>query len=87
MARTPDPRSTPDGGTSDNEASGSGCDDGIMETDLIDFQEERDEHPDETVLDGDSDDEPGPGEPNKNDQDKSAGKDNVEKSVYHQKNP
>jgi hypothetical protein len=85
MARTPDPRSTPAGGSSNNEASGSGCDEGIMETDLIDFQEECDEQPDETVLDGDSDDEPGPGESNENDQDKSAGKDNVEKSFYYKK--
>ncbi len=85
MARTPDPRSTLAGGGSDNEASRSGGDEGTMETDLIDFQEERDEQPDETVLDGDSDDEPGPGESNENDQDKSAGKDNVEKSVYYKK--
>jgi hypothetical protein len=58
-----------------------------METDLIDFEEERDQHPDETVLDGDSEDEPGSGETNGIDQDKSAVKDNVEKSVAYKKKP
>jgi hypothetical protein len=87
MAKTPDPLGIPAGGLSDNEASGSDCDEGQMETDLIDFEEERDEHPDETVLDSDSEDEPGSGESNGNDQDKSAVKDNVEKSVAYKKKP
>ncbi len=87
MAGTPDECGVPGYGPSDNEASGSNCDEETMETDLIDFEEERDENPDETVLDGDSDDETGPGDSNEKDQDKSAEKDNGKKFSGGKKQP
>jgi hypothetical protein len=83
--KIPDLRGFPADGPSDNEASGSDCDEGLMETDLIDFEEERDQHPDETVLDGDSEDEPGSGETIGSDQAKSAVTDNVETSFVYKK--
>jgi hypothetical protein len=87
MAGAPDECGVPGYGPSDNEASGSNCDEQTMETDLIDFEEERDEHLDETVLDGDSDDEPGSGDQTENDQDKSAEKDNGKKLGGGKKQP
>jgi hypothetical protein len=84
---TPDLHGNPAGGTSDTEASGSGGDEGLMETDLIDFEEERDQHPDETILDGDSEDEPGSERTNANYQDKSAVKAILEKNDNLKKKP
>jgi hypothetical protein len=84
---TPDLHGNPTGGTSDTEASGSGGDEGLMETDLIDFEEERDQHPDETILDGDSEDEPGPERTNASYQDKSAVKAILEKNDNLKKKP
>jgi hypothetical protein len=71
MADAPDERDVPGLGLRDCEQA--------METDLIDFEEEPDEHLDEAVLDGDSEDETASGYENDNDQDKSAEKDNGEK--------
>jgi hypothetical protein len=63
----------------DYEAPGKGEGEQAMEADLMDFEEEPDEHLDEVVLDGDSEDETASGYENDNDQDKSAEKDNGEK--------
>jgi hypothetical protein len=52
------------------EAASAGSDGHHMETDLIDFE---DEHPDETVLDGDSDEDSGDGSQRTIDQENPAG--------------
>jgi hypothetical protein len=76
MADAPDERDDPGLGLRDYEAAEKGAREQAMETDLIDFEEEPGEHPDEALLDGDSEDESAPGHGINTNQDKSAGKDN-----------
>jgi hypothetical protein len=76
MADTPDERDVPGLGLRVYEAADKGVGEQAMETDLIDFEEEPGEHPDEALLDGDSEDESASGHRINTDQDKSAGKEN-----------
>jgi hypothetical protein len=76
MADAPDERDDPGLGLRDYEAAEKGAREQAMETDLIDFEEEPGERPDEALLDRDSEDESAPGHGINTDQDKSAGKDN-----------
>ncbi len=75
MADAPDEREDPGPGLRNQDAAEKGAREQAMETDLIDFEEEPGEHPDEALLDGDSGDESAPEHSTGTAQDKSTGKD------------